>query len=516
MKAVTAAVCAVMILIGSQPVRATNGMNMIGYGSRISAMGGVSMGLSGDANLINTNPAGIATIRSSQIDAGLGLLMPAVHFTNSLNGKDADSAVFPLPSIGYVHGTTDSPWTFGAGLFAQGGMGATYPSLRHQLFRTYDANPLTQDPYDLQEYHSNIGYLKFVPAVAYRVNEALSLGLAVNIGYAMMEMNMPYSIDPLMMRGLVPGGNGMTFGQMFGSSQDQGGLGYDEVTAYSDLGDGVSATGFGAKLGVRYVVSNRLSLGASYTMKSTLDFSGAATMDMTAQFNNAYERMVMGALMAGAAQDPMNPTVQELQNAQTGVNQQLGGMGINPALGMKDEYDVDIAFAWPQQLGVGGAYEVSDKFTLGVDVSWINWKDSMEKFVMKLKNGSNPNINAMMGTPDGAMTLEMPLNWDDQIVLGIGGEYRVTPVLILRGGFNYAKNPVPGSTLIPIFPAVVQSHITLGGGYRVTESFSIDAAYEFVPGNKVTARDSIIANEYDNHSSELAENVLHLTGRYTF
>jgi long-chain fatty acid transport protein len=516
MRAVAAMVVGLLMVSGVQQGHATNGMSMIGNGARMSGMGGTSMGLAGDTNLMNSNPAGISTIGSRQVDATLGLLMPAVHFSNGLNDDDADSALFPLPSLGYVHGGTPGPWTFGLGLFAQGGMGATYPSLSHNLFRAYDANPLTQDALVDQEYHSNIAYLKFAPTVAYQVNDALSVGIALNAGYAMMEMRMPYSIDPLAMKGAVPGAGGMTFGQMFGAPQAQGGLGYDEVTAYADLKDGVTANGWGAKLGVRYEVTNRMSFGASYTMKSTLDFSGNATMDMTSQFNNAYERMVMGALAGGAAQNPMSPTAQELQNAQAGVNQQLGGMGIDMAQGMADEYDVDIEFAWPRQFSVGGAYDLNDKLRFALDLGWINWKDSMEKFVMQLKGGTNANINAMMGTPDGSMTMEMPLDWDDQVVIAIGTEYQATQDLVLRGGFNYADNPVPGSTVIPIFPAVVTSHISIGAGYRITDAFSLDAAYEYVPANEITAKQSVIANEYNGSSSELGENIVHISGRYSF
>ena len=75
-----------------------------------------------------------------------------------------------------------------------------------------------------------------------------------------------------------------------------GGLGYEEVTAYADLKDGVTALGYGAKFGARYEVSNKLAVGAAYTMKSTLDFSGEAAMDMTSQFGHAYGLMVQGAM----------------------------------------------------------------------------------------------------------------------------------------------------------------------------------------------------------------------------
>lgn len=489
---------------------ATNGMNMIGYGPRMASMGGASLAMNNDTNLINTNPAGITTIPGQRIDAALGILAPSVHYKNTLNDLDAESDIFPLPSIGYVYHHNTMPLAFGIGLYAQGGMGATYESTNHNIFRAYDNNPLTTDALTNVKYHSNIGYVKFAPTIAYEFLPGFSAGLALNVGYAMMDMAMPFSIDPLMMQGEVPGGGGATFGQMFA-----GDLGYDEVTAYADLEDGVTATGFGAKIGFRYQATDRLSFGFSYTSESTLDFSGEASMDMTSQFGDAFERMTMGALQQTAA-DPQNPTGTELQNAQQAVGEQLGAMGINPALGMKDEYDVDIEFSWPQEVGFGTAYIVNDRITIAADINWINWSASMEKFVMELSGGTNSNINTMMGTPDGAMEMEMPLDWDDQVSVGIGIEFGATERMTLRGGYNYAPNPIPGETVIPIFPAIVESHITLGIGYMITDSIGLDAGYEFAPSVDQTAGKSIIAREFDGHTSELGENVFHLAASFEF
>ncbi len=497
----------------SIPALATNGMNMIGYGARMSAMGGASFGMRGDSNLMNTNPAAITSITGRRIDAGIGLLMPSVNFKNSLNDKDADSAIFPLPSIGFVSNNEDSPWAWGVGLYAQGGMGATYKDMKHPMFRAYDATPLTVNDYVGQEYHSNIAYMKLAPTVAYEISPDLSVGAALNIGYAMMEMKMPYSLPALAMQGQIPGMGGMTYGQMFGASMDQGGLGYDEVTAYADMGDAVTATGYGFKLGVQYRLLEKLTIGASYSNKATLDFEGEVSMDMSSQFGDAYDRMVMGALMQGAA-NPQNPTEAELNAAHQGVGVQLQNMGIDMSKGMAAMYDVDIEFSWPQEFGFGAAYEASDRLTIAADVRWINWKDSMDKFVMKLSGGSNPNINAMMGTPGGDMEISMPLKWDDQVVFALGAEYLATDTLALRAGFNFGNNPVPEKTVIPIFPAVVENHITLGAGYRISEKVSIDAAYEFVVSKSLDAGDSIIANEYDGSSSELGENTLHFSVGY--
>ncbi|RMH74300.1 MAG: hypothetical protein D6675_00270 [Gemmatimonadetes bacterium] len=331
---------------------------------------------------------------------------------------------------------------------------------------------------------------------------------------------MPYSLPPSAMLGEVPGGNGMTFGDMFGAPMEQGGLDFDEVTAYADMDDAVTATGWGGKLGIQYKVTDKLRVGASYTMKSTLDFSGEAGMDMTAQFNNAYERMVMGALVQmsqdGVVQDPMNPTEQELQMAQQGVMQQLSDMGIDMSLGMKAMYDVDIDFSWPQEFGFGVAYAPNDRLIIATDVHWINWEDTMKEFVMHFSNGDNSNINTMMGTPDGSMTLEMPMNWDNQLVVAMGLEFWATPNLAVRTGFNYAKNPVPAETVIPIFPAIVENHLTFGLGYNFNGMFQVDMAYEKVFANELESNGSTIANEYNSCTNELGEDVVHMSGTLRF
>jgi len=486
---------------------ATNGMEMIGYGARSSSMGGISQALTRCSCSINNNPALIGSITEKQLSASVGLLIPSVYFSNGLNDEDGDSKVFPLPSIAYIHGN-ESKLRLGIGFFAQGGMGATYPGLTHDIFREYDQNPMTpDDPYVTKEYHSQIAYMKFIPAVSYQATPKLSVGFSPNIGFALLEMQMPYSINPMQdMKGEIPGMGGMTFGGMFGGPMDQGGLGYDEVTAYADLGeDGVTSSGFGAKVGIHFQANDKLAIGASYTIKSTLNFEGnATTMDMNAQFGHAYERMVGGAMQSGMS----------LENAQNAVNTQLQNMGIDMSLGMLAKYDAEIEFSWPQEAGFGMTYQATEKLMVGADARWINWKDSMEKFVMDFKNGDSSNINTMMGSSD--IHLEMPLEWDDQIVIAVGGEYFVTPKLALRAGFNYASNPVPEETIIPIFPAVVESHITMGFGYKVTPKFTIHFAYEHNPEKELEVGSSKIANEYDGSKSSLKESVFHLTTAIKF
>ena len=102
------------------------------------------------------------------------------------------------------------------------------------------------------------------------------------------------------------------------------------------------------------------------------------------------------------------------------------------------------------------------------------------------------------------------LDWKNQWVFGIGTQYEATDKLALRAGFNYAKNPVAehdgwdpqGITtvqgkLMPTvayelfrnvgFPAIMQSHLTVGFSYRLTDWLTLNAAYAHVFEQSITS-----------------------------
>ena len=134
----------------------------------------------------------------------------------------------------------------------------------------------------------------------------------------------------------------------------------------------------------------------------------------------------------------------------------------------------DLKLESPQTLGFGVAYEpIPNTLLLEADVKWLNWADA-----------------------DGYKDF----GWNDQWVFNIGAQYKPTPKLALRVGYNYGENPVdthswddrngfvnvqgknvPATQYeilrIAGFPAIVESHVTAGIGYQLTKSVSIDVAY---------------------------------------
>lgn len=141
--------------------------------------------------------------------------------------------------------------------------------------------------------------------------------------------------------------------------------------------------------------------------------------------------------------------------------------GINNGAGLTDKLEQ------PAEIGVGASYKM-DQHTFAADYKKIKWSSA---------NGYRD------------------FKWDDQNVYMIGYQFSQNS-WALRAGYNYAKSPIkeqpaanmmtPGNydgaainTLNLLgFPAIIQTHYTVGGSYSFTKATSFDMAYVYSP--KVT------------------------------
>ncbi len=122
----------------------------------------------------------------------------------------------------------------------------------------------------------------------------------------------------------------------------------------------------------------------------------------------------------------------------------------------------------PAEMGIGASYVFSGN-TVALDYKQINWSSAK-------------------GYED--------FKWEDQSVIALGYEY-ATKGWAARVGYNYASNPIKeqaaataqgdatGSAINMFnllgFPAIIESHYTLGGTFVVSDSTSIDLAYIYAP-----------------------------------
>jgi long-chain fatty acid transport protein len=88
------------------------------------------------------------------------------------------------------------------------------------------------------------------------------------------------------------------------------------------------------------------------------------------------------------------------------------------------------------------------------------------------------------------------MDWKNSVVIKLGGEYSVNSDLTLRLGYAYGGNPVPETTIFPIFPAIVENHLTIGASYKVSTPLTINAAFEMALNKSLTASVMILKFPY--------------------
>ena len=210
------------------------------------------------------------------------------------------------------------------------------------------------------------------------------------------------------------------------TSVNAGPLRFSGITA-----SGMDRWGAGFSVGVQYRIRN-WSLGASYASRTALGLQGGrAIANMSA----------MG----------------------------LGRVGYAARLD---------GFAWPQQVSGGIGYRWSPRLLFAVDYTWINWSATHDRFTVVLTGPDRAGAPA-------TLTMPLALRWRDQHVAKIGMEWQATDDLALRLGFNYARRPMRDADFRTQLPAIAETHVTAGLGYRLG-GWDLAAALEFVPRTSVT------------------------------
>ncbi len=165
----TSALIALVLPVASL---ASNGMYMTGYGAETMGRGGVNLAIADRTLALNFNPAGISQLQGRHFSLNLSVLAPSLEYENSLNQAfDGEDGFFPLPALAYVRGGRETPWTWGVGLVAQGGMGANFEH-DNTFFGTVD------------ETYTEVRFMTVNPTVAYSIHEDMAVGLSLNVGYA--------------------------------------------------------------------------------------------------------------------------------------------------------------------------------------------------------------------------------------------------------------------------------------------------------------------------------------------
>lgn len=229
-----------------------NGLSLNSIGTRALGMGGAFVGLANDGSAIYWNPAGLAGQRSMFYAYGTGI-MPTGYYKMDAANIDASMVknIYPAPGLFFNYSTGDL--ALGLGVYVPAGLGAEW----NTADLGYPSN---------LELLSRIGVINISPAIAYKLSENFSVGVAVNISYATFDMKQPVLADV--------DGDGIPEGFQ-----------YDESS---------SGIGYSATLGLKYDASKVLSFGATVRLESKVSMSGTAKNPMFTKLPNMPPTIVPG------------------------------------------------------------------------------------------------------------------------------------------------------------------------------------------------------------------------------
>ena len=201
----------------------------------------LSVGTAGVAGVTNTigadsvvtNPAGMASIDGDQATAGIQLLLPTNRFDSDIataGGSDGGNAGSPvaIPSLFAVRHLNED-WSVGLGVSAPLGGGVDYG---RDFVGRYQAQL------------SELAVLSISPAVAYRVNDKLSLGAGVSALYT--DMNLYIALKQ-------PG---------------------PQASDGQIRMDGLDDWGYQGYLGATYQATDKLTIGAVYRTEADVELEG--------------------------------------------------------------------------------------------------------------------------------------------------------------------------------------------------------------------------------------------------
>ncbi len=276
--------------------------------------------------------------------------------------------------------------------------------------------------------------------VAMKINDKLNVGATLDFAWSNLDMKMAATGAQLggMVNGMPSGNLGMALPQLA-----QAPWARIDFSNSNDFSGAAKATGWTGKLGLTYQATPDMTVGASYHLKTSQgDMKTSAT----------------GASMSAP-----------------------GGFSDTGQLTVLD-------FQMPATLAIGMAFKSSPALTLVADVKRVEWSKVMRQFSMSY-------TSAGMG---GSVSFAMPQNWVDQTVVSVGAAYRVNDVLTLRGGLNMASNPIPKEMTNPLFPAIVEDHMTSGASYQLSKQWQLDAAMSHAGKVTVTTQNASISHSQNN------------------
>jgi len=141
-------------------------------------------------------------------------------------------------------------------------------------------------------------------------------------------------------------------------------------------------------------------------------------------------------------------------------------------------------FDMPSHYTAGVAFDVTPQAMVTAEYERINYSD-----VKSVSNASALVLGCMGGQAANCLGGSQGggFGWRDIDVWKVGVQYKYSPQLTLRAGYNHSDNPIRREdvTINILAPGVVQHHLTLGATWKLDASSDLTGAFMYAFSNDV-------------------------------
>ena len=383
----------------------------------------ISVGTAGVANVTNTmgadsaytNPAGMTGIDSVQIIVGSQVVIPTLRFDSDIataGGSDGGNAgsVVSIPSLFAVK-PLNNDWRLGLAISIPSGGGVNYGK---DFVGRYQAQK------------SELAVIGISPAVAYRVNDKLSLGAGVSFLYTSMDLHVAVN-QP-------------------GPSSSDGQIKMDEL-------DDWAYQGF---IGATYKATDRLTFGVVYRTKADTELEGDIKFknitvpplnELTSKFNKAqidftYPQLVRVGVKYKLTDDTVLMADFDWEEWSAFGDTRIGLSGDGSAL---QSFDRDWDDTW--HLGFALAHKLSENQSITAGIGYDSSPVSDSKRTadlpadeqLRLSTSYVRKISEHLGMALGGTFLWLGEGKMDQVVQGerFKGEFSTNHIIFLSATVKY-------------------------------------------------------------------------------
>jgi len=398
-------------------VNATNVFELEGFGAVSRSMGGTSASYyTGNAALIS-NPATLSMMTgNNQFELGMDFISTDISVSNSAgedaNGKSASNNRGPYFAPQLSYVQKIDQWTIGAGIYANGGLGTEFGNNSFLSKTENGAQTEFENSSRLLVLRAPIGF-------SFEATQDLNIGASVDLVWT--ALNLELLLPSSQVGALAAGGylSGSLVGPLAGFAGTDGGAHFG-LTKNKPVGGAADSIGLGGRLGFTYKINKQTTLGAMYNFKTSVgDLKGEALL--------------------------------------SGVNGSGGTLPLNGDIRFKD-------FEMPASLTLGLSHQLNDNWLFAIDLKRTYWSDVME------------DIDVSFTSAAGDIDIVLPHQYSDITILSIGSAYRFSDQITLRAGFSYAEQALEDTLILPVIPAYLKKHVTVGGEYRFNQDTAINLA----------------------------------------